>query len=129
VVQELCGLCVRAALGGGRCGVHCGCAARRRDCADAVVSAAYWIAFGAHGPRALPPPGEGWKVFGYTALGVTVAFAIFAAIRAFGKGSPRTMTQEYQEATNEYLKVRPLPFPGPSCHSSQPGACMHQDTG
>lgn len=68
--------------------------------------AAYWIAFGAHGPRALPPPGEGWKVFGYTAVGVVVSFILFAAIRAGAKGTPRSMTQEYQEATNEYLKAQ-----------------------
>lgn len=66
---------------------------------------AYYIAFGAHGPRALPPPGEGWKVAGYTALGVGISFAVFVAIRMFAKGSPGTMNKEYQEATNEYLKV------------------------
>ncbi|KAH8781829.1 mitochondrial cytochrome c oxidase-like protein subunit V [Hyaloscypha finlandica] len=66
--------------------------------------AAYYIAFGAHGPRALPPPGEGWKVAGYTALGVAVSFALFVAIRMGAKGTPGTMNKEYQEATNEYLK-------------------------
>ncbi|KAE8447298.1 Cytochrome c oxidase polypeptide 5, mitochondrial [Mollisiaceae sp. DMI_Dod_QoI] len=66
--------------------------------------AAYYIAFGAHGPRAAPPPGEGWKVAGYTALGVGVSLALFATIRVFAKGSPSTMNKEYQEATNEYLK-------------------------
>jgi len=66
--------------------------------------AAYYIAFGAHGPRALPPPGEGWKVAGYTAVGVGVSFLLFMAIRMGAKGSPSTMNKEYQEATNEYLK-------------------------
>ena len=69
------------------------------------VETAYYIAFGAHGPRALPPPGEGWKIAGYTTLGIGVSFALFVVIRMFGKGSPATMTKEYQEATNEYLKV------------------------
>jgi cytochrome c oxidase subunit 4 len=69
------------------------------------LETAYYIAFGAHGPRALPPPGEGWKVAGYTALGVGVSFALFVVIRLFAKGSPGTMNKEYQEATNEYLKV------------------------
>lgn len=68
--------------------------------------AAYYIAFGAHGPRAAPPPGEGWKVAGYTALGVGVSLALFAVIRQFAKGSPSTMNKEYQEATNEYLKAQ-----------------------
>lgn len=73
---------------------------------------AYYIAFGAHGPRALPPPGEGWKVAGYTALGVVVSFAMFVAVRMGAKGSPGTMNKEYQEATNEFLKVclYPLSF-------------------
>jgi cytochrome c oxidase subunit 4 len=31
--------------------------------------------------------------------------ALFVAIRLFAKGSPGTMNKEYQEATNEYLKV------------------------
>ena len=66
---------------------------------------AYYIAFGAHGPRAMPPPGEGWKVAAYTAIGVGVSFLIFATIRSFARAPPDTMTKEYQEATNEYLKV------------------------
>jgi len=66
--------------------------------------AAYYIAFGAHGPRALPPPGEGWKVAGYTALGVGISLLLFVGIRMGAKGSPSTMNKEYQEATNEFLK-------------------------
>jgi len=68
--------------------------------------AAYYIAFGAHGPRAGTPPGEGMKVFGYTMVGVAVSFVLFSIIRAFAKGSPGTMNKEYQEATNEYLKAQ-----------------------
>jgi len=66
--------------------------------------AAYWIAFGAHGPRALPPPGEGWTVLGYTAIGILVSFGIFAAARMAAKPPPGTMNKEYQEQSNEYLK-------------------------
>ncbi|KFX96470.1 hypothetical protein V490_03334 [Pseudogymnoascus sp. VKM F-3557] len=65
--------------------------------------AAYWIAFGAHGPRAVAPPGEGWKVLGYTLAGIAVSFGLFATVRAFARGPPATMTKEYQEASNEYL--------------------------
>jgi hypothetical protein len=53
------------------------------------------------------PPGEGWKVLGYTLGGVAVSFAIFATIRMFAGKEPSTMTKEYQEASNEYLIVRP----------------------
>ena len=38
-------------------------------------------------------------------IGVAVSFALFAGIRMGAKGSPGTMNKEYQEATNEYLKV------------------------
>jgi len=73
---------------------------------------AYWIAFGAHGPRAVAPPGEGWKVLGYTLAGIAVSFGLFATVRAFARGPPATMTKEYQEASNEYLLVcPPLPVP------------------
>jgi hypothetical protein len=33
------------------------------------------------------------------------------AIRAFGGQPPRTMNREWEEATNEYLKVRYALFP------------------
>lgn len=46
------------------------------------------------------------KVFAYTMAGVAVSFGIFATIRSFAKGTPSTMTKEYQEASNEYMKVR-----------------------
>ncbi|RDW95351.1 hypothetical protein BP5796_01114 [Coleophoma crateriformis] len=68
--------------------------------------AAYWIAFGAHGPRAQDPPGEGWRVFGYTMAALTASLGLFATIRAFGGAAPSTMTKEYQEASNEYLKAQ-----------------------
>jgi len=67
--------------------------------------AAYWIAFGPHGPRALPPPGESWSIFGYTMLGIGVSFVIFLLIRTQARPPPKTMNAQYQEMTNEYLKV------------------------
>ncbi|KAI9699417.1 MAG: Cytochrome c oxidase subunit 5A [Candelina mexicana] len=66
--------------------------------------AAYWIAFGPHGPRAMPPPGEGWKIFSITAIGVGVALVIEIIGRALANEAPKTMNAQYQEATNEYLK-------------------------
>lgn len=38
--------------------------------------------------------------------GIAASFALFLAIKAGGRGPPRTMTKEHQEATNEYMKVR-----------------------
>ncbi|KAK6598492.1 Cytochrome c oxidase polypeptide 5, mitochondrial [Botrytis cinerea] len=52
------------------------------------------------------PPGEGWKVFGYTMGGVGVSLALFLTIRSFAKGTPSTMNKEWEEATNEYLRAQ-----------------------
>ncbi|KAJ2897626.1 hypothetical protein MKZ38_004526 [Zalerion maritima] len=74
---------------------------------------AYWIAFGPHGPRAEPPPGEGKRVFLGTAVGVLVSVAIFMTVRMFGSPAPSTMTKEYQEESNEFLKAQKAePFTG-----------------
>ncbi|EXJ69674.1 cytochrome c oxidase polypeptide 5, mitochondrial [Cladophialophora psammophila CBS 110553] len=66
--------------------------------------AAWWIAFGPHGPRAEAPPGEWTKVWLYTAVGLGISLAMFLLIQSFARPPPRTMTKEWQEATNEYLK-------------------------
>ncbi|KAH8175275.1 cytochrome c oxidase subunit IV domain-containing protein [Sarocladium implicatum] len=65
--------------------------------------AAYWIAFGPHGPRAVDPPGTGARVAWGVAIGLGVSFALFGTIRAFAKPAPYTMTKEYQEESNELL--------------------------
>lgn len=67
---------------------------------------AYWIAFGPHGPRAEPPKGEGWKILIKVAQLFAASLAIFAITRSFARDPPRTMTKEWQEASNEYAKVR-----------------------
>ncbi|KAK7747951.1 Cytochrome c oxidase subunit 5B, mitochondrial [Cytospora paraplurivora] len=75
--------------------------------------AAYWVAFGPHGPRAEPPPGEGKKVTLYVFAGLALALTIFGSLRALARPPPHTMTREWQEATNEYLKEqRTDPFTG-----------------
>ncbi len=71
-------------------------------------STAYWIAFGAHGPRAPEnPTGEVWKVLGLSAIGIAISAVIFATIRYFARPAPKTMTREWQEMSNEYLRVCP----------------------
>ncbi|KAF2826403.1 COX4-domain-containing protein [Ophiobolus disseminans] len=67
--------------------------------------AAYYIAFGPHGPRRPPPPDEGRNVFFLSAGVIAAAFAVFAFTRMFASPiRPRTMTKEWQEATEEYMK-------------------------
>ncbi|KAI9831252.1 MAG: Cytochrome c oxidase polypeptide 5, mitochondrial [Sarea resinae] len=68
--------------------------------------AAYWIAFGPHGPRAQSAPGEGWKIAGYTLAGVSFALFLTWLSRLGAKPGPSTMTKEYQEKSNEYLKAQ-----------------------
>ncbi|KAH7089890.1 cytochrome c oxidase subunit IV-domain-containing protein [Paraphoma chrysanthemicola] len=69
--------------------------------------AAYYIAFGPHGPRRPPPPDEGRNVFFLSAGVIAAAFAVFAFTRMFASPiRPRTMTKEWQEASEEYLKAQ-----------------------
>ncbi|RCI11938.1 hypothetical protein L249_4607 [Ophiocordyceps polyrhachis-furcata BCC 54312] len=66
--------------------------------------AAYWIAFGPHGPRAVDPPGTNARIAWTVVKGLIASFVIFAIIRSFAKPEPYTMSREYQEASNEMLK-------------------------
>ncbi|CAG8094115.1 unnamed protein product [Penicillium salamii] len=64
--------------------------------------AAYYIAFGAHGPRAQTPKGEGIRVLGKVAQLTAAAVAVFFTIHYFAGPKPGTMSKEWQEASNEY---------------------------
>ena len=72
--------------------------------------AAYWIAFGPHGPRALPPPDETFKVVTYTIAGVAAAVVLMFIVKQFARPPPSTMNKEWEEQTNEYLKVCFIPW-------------------
>lgn len=39
-------------------------------------------------------------------LGIGISCVLFVAIRMFARPAPKTMTAQYQEMSNEYLKVR-----------------------
>lgn len=45
------------------------------------------------------------KIFMYVMAALGATGVIFGAARFFARGQPATMTKEYQEASNEYLKV------------------------
>ncbi|KAI9713673.1 MAG: Cytochrome c oxidase subunit 5A [Chrysothrix sp. TS-e1954] len=67
---------------------------------------AYWIAFGPHGPRAQDPPDKNWQIFKWTSIYILASCAVFVVIRYFARTPPKTMTKEWQEMTNEYLKAQ-----------------------
>ncbi|KAL1917441.1 uncharacterized protein VTP21DRAFT_3834 [Calcarisporiella thermophila] len=66
--------------------------------------AAYWVAFGPHGPREPLEKGHGTKVFFGVVASLAVSTALFAWIRSKGQETPKTLSKEWQEATNEYMK-------------------------
>jgi len=64
--------------------------------------AAYYVAFGPHGPRTpVNPPGQSLKVFVYTMALVGVATVISWGVRSRAPPPPKTLTREWQEASNE----------------------------
>merc|ERR1712000_1478 len=75
--------------------------------------AAYWIAFGPHGPRAVDPPGTNARVAWGVVAGLAVSVGLFGLIRLAAKPVPYAMSQEYQEESNEFLKNQKSdPFTG-----------------
>ncbi|KAK6525503.1 Cytochrome c oxidase subunit 5A [Orbilia ellipsospora] len=67
--------------------------------------ASYWIAFGPHGPRRGDPPGENWSVFTGSVAVIFIVGIVFFGGHALTAGKPpKTMTKEWQEMSNEYLK-------------------------
>jgi len=66
--------------------------------------AAYYVAFGPHGPRApTGQPGDNFKIFLGTVALIAIGGAVFFAITA-NNPVPRTMTKEWQQASNERAK-------------------------
>ncbi|KAK4048893.1 Cytochrome c oxidase subunit 5B, mitochondrial [Microbotryomycetes sp. JL201] len=78
--------------------------------------AAYYVAFGPHGPREpILPPGSGAKTAGGVAVAVAVAGVVFYGLRSFAQEKPKTLTKEWQEASNEKAREENLdPFTGPN---------------
>ncbi|KAG9226503.1 hypothetical protein CCMSSC00406_0005830 [Pleurotus cornucopiae] len=64
--------------------------------------AAYYVAFGPHGPRTpIHPPGTILKIFLGTMGLVGAAGALFLALRQIAPPPPKTLTKEWEEASNE----------------------------
>jgi len=71
--------------------------------------AAYYIAFGPHGPRApIKPPGSNVKIFFGTFAAIGAAAVVYGLIRSQAPPPPKTMTREWQEASNEYAKEKKI---------------------
>ncbi|KAH8117275.1 cysteine proteinase [Phellopilus nigrolimitatus] len=71
--------------------------------------AAYYVAFGPHGPRTpATPAGQPIKIFAGTMFCVFTALALFYGVRAAGGAPPKTMTKEWQEASNELAKEQQM---------------------
>ncbi|KAF9260017.1 COX4-domain-containing protein [Marasmius fiardii PR-910] len=74
--------------------------------------AAYYVSFGPHGPRApTSQPGDNWKIFGAVVALIGVSGVVSALIRSQGQETPKTLTKEWQEATNERAleaKINPI---------------------
>ncbi|KAF9925691.1 Cytochrome c oxidase subunit 5A [Linnemannia zychae] len=71
--------------------------------------AAYWVAFGPHGARTpLTGPGHALKVVAGTTAVVGAGGLLFLWIRSKGQETPKTLTKEWQEATNEYARTNKI---------------------
>ncbi|KZT09684.1 cytochrome c oxidase subunit IV [Laetiporus sulphureus 93-53] len=64
--------------------------------------AAYYVAFGPHGPRApVNPPGTTMKVFVGTAAGLGATVILYYSLKTLAAPPPKTITKEWQEASNK----------------------------
>ncbi|KIS66471.1 putative cytochrome-c oxidase chain V precursor [Mycosarcoma maydis] len=76
--------------------------------------AAYFVSFGPHGPRKpLTSPGQGAKTLGGVLAALGITSGIFYLMRANGGAPVKTMTKEWQEASNELaLEQKQNPITG-----------------
>ncbi|KAH9484560.1 Cytochrome c oxidase polypeptide 5, mitochondrial [Psilocybe cubensis] len=74
--------------------------------------AAYYVAFGPHGPRTpSSQPGDNVKILAATAGLVGAAGVLYFVLKQFAQPLPKTMTKEWQEASNERAieaKINPI---------------------
>ncbi|KAF5391870.1 hypothetical protein D9757_001723 [Collybiopsis confluens] len=71
--------------------------------------AAYYVAFGPHGPRApVGKPGDGFKIFAGTAALVGFAGVLYFAIRAISPPPPKTINKEWEEASTERAREQKM---------------------
>ncbi|WWC57992.1 uncharacterized protein I303_100527 [Kwoniella dejecticola CBS 10117] len=83
--------------------------------------AAYFVAFGPHGPRTpVNEKGHGIKVFAGVLAAVGAAYGTFLFVRSQAPPPPATMSQEYQDQMTEYMKSQNMnPISGVSAEGSK----------
>ncbi|KAK9466646.1 cytochrome c oxidase polypeptide 5A mitochondrial [Lipomyces arxii] len=87
--------------------------------------ASFYVSYGPWGPRKpMHKKYDGFRIFGGVVLGVAAAVAIFAIAREFAAPPPKTMTKEWQEASDKLYKDGFIePFSGDwSLVQSPPGS-------
>jgi len=90
--------------------------------------ALYYINFGPHGPRAEKVK-DGWQIVGGLVTCIVVSFGLFWILRQYiTPPPPRTMTREWQEATNRRLKELGIePISGPASEGYKGQGVIHGD--
>ena len=78
-----------------------------KELTEAEKKAAWYISYGAWGPRKpIHPPGSGKMIFGGVFGVLAGAGVLYGLARYFSEGMPKTMSKEWQEASNEILKEK-----------------------
>ncbi|XP_006456398.1 COX4 subunit IV of cytochrome c oxidase [Agaricus bisporus var. bisporus H97] len=71
--------------------------------------AAYYVAFGPHGPRApIDTAADRFKIYLYTTGLIALTGVVYYGIHLMAPPAPRTLTKEWEEATNERAKEMKL---------------------
>ncbi|KAK9896282.1 cytochrome c oxidase subunit IV, partial [Cystobasidium minutum MCA 4210] len=71
--------------------------------------AAYYISYGAHGPRApIVPPNTNGKVFLGVVGSILTAFGVFALVRMNSQETPKTMSKEWKDAQTEMAREQKM---------------------
>lgn len=85
-----------------------------RELTPLEKKAAWYISYGEWGPRRpVHAKGDTQRIFIGTMIGVAAAFGAFALIRAFMPEKNKSMSKEWQQATNEQLEeINAEPFTG-----------------
>ncbi|KAL6453219.1 COX5A Cytochrome c oxidase subunit 5A [Candida maltosa Xu316] len=85
-----------------------------QELTPAEKKAAYYISFGEWGPRSpLYQPGDKAQIWTIVGGAVALSIVLFAALQYFGPKPPASMSRDWQDKSDEYLKSKNAnPFTG-----------------